>query len=133
MKTLSSSAGWRIINNLMLRIFTLLLCVLLLVGIAWGDSGRGRSGYDRGQESGERSSRWRDLPPERKQELQQRYEQFRRLPADEQQRIRQEYSRFRQLPEGERRVVKERWRQMTPDERKEYRRQLQDRGRVEQR
>lgn len=126
MKTLNSSAGWRKLNSLAQRALIIGLGSLLAAGLAWGDAGRGR-GHDSRREFNERASRWRELPPERQDELRRSYEKFRRLPTEQQQRIRQEYQRFRQLPDEERRAVKERWRQLSPAERREYRRQLRER------
>jgi hypothetical protein len=106
-----------------------LLGACLLAGTAWGEEGREhRQSGERRRDFNARAEHWRELPPERQGELRRRYEQFRQLPPEQQTRIRQEYQRFRQLPDDERRAVKERWRQLSPAERKDYRRKLRERG-----
>lgn len=70
--------------------------------------------------------RWKDLTPEQRDRIRERYRRFQELPLDQQARIRERHGWFKSLPPGERRELREKWKSMTPQERKQLRKELKE-------
>jgi len=68
--------------------------------------------------------RWRQMTPEERDVMRQRFERFRRLPHEERASLRQAREWFRNLPPERRQRIRERWRNMGPEERREARREV---------
>lgn len=66
----------------------------------------------------ERSRRVKELPPERKERLQKKADQFQKLPPQEQEQVRERYKWYRDLPPEKRKMLREKWKSMTPDQRR---------------
>jgi len=58
------------------------------------------------------------MSPEQRQELRQRFQQFKSLPPQQQQHVREQFQRFKQMPPQKRQELRNRWRQMTPEQRR---------------
>ena len=78
------------------------------------------------QKAREKMQRWRNLPPEKKQRMLKRLQRFRSMPPERRQRLRRTFQRFKQLPEDERRALREKWRNSSPVERRELRREMME-------
>ena len=76
------------------------------------------------QQARQRFHEWRQLPQDQQQHLRQRYERFRQLPPEKQEAIRKARQWFRSLPQERRQAMREQWKNMSPAERHEMRRQL---------
>src|SRR6476646_7882479 len=72
--------------------------------------------------------RWQQLPPEQQQRFRERLDHFRQLPTEEQQRLRGTQRWFQSLPAERRHELKERWKNLSPEERRRFRREMQDAG-----
>jgi hypothetical protein len=68
----------------------------------------------------QRFKQWRELPPEQRQQLRQRWHDFKSLPPEQQQRVREQYQRFRQMPPERRQELRRQWRQMSPEQRRNF-------------
>ncbi len=79
---------------------------------------------DKGGESGgnysnsNRHKRYEELTPEQREKLQKRREHFKSLPPEERERIQKARDKFHSMPAEERQKLKDKWRLMTPEERK---------------
>ncbi len=63
-----------------------------------------------------RMQQWRDMSPEKKARVRENLARFRNLPPEEQAQLRQRMNRFRALPPEKRKAMRERWRNMTPEQ-----------------
>jgi Protein of unknown function (DUF3106) len=64
-----------------------------------------------------RHKRYEELSPEQRKKLRQRRDDFNALPQEEQERIHRARDKFRDMPPEKREKLKEKWRNMSPEER----------------
>lgn len=64
--------------------------------------------------------RYESMTPAEREQLEKRREYFKSLPPEERQRIHQAREKFRSLPADKREELKEQWRTMSPEQRKEF-------------
>jgi CHASE3 domain sensor protein len=76
------------------------------------------------QQAQQRFQQWRQLPPDQQQRLRERFQRFRQLPPEQREAIRNARQWFQTLPPERRKEMREKWRNMSPDERRAFRRQL---------
>ena len=76
------------------------------------------------EEAHQRFQQWQQLPPDQQQRLRERFQRFRQLPPDQREAIRNARQWFRSLPPEQRQEMRERWRNMSQAERREFRQQL---------
>lgn len=67
------------------------------------------------------------MSPDDQQRLRDRFQRFRELPPDKREAIRNARQWFRSLPPEERRDMRQQWKNMSPEERQTYRRELRRR------
>ena len=84
------------------------------------------------QKAREKMQRWRNLSPEKKQRMLKRLQRFRSMSPERRQRLRRTFQSFKQLPEDERRALREKWRNASPTERRELRREMMEKQRTAQ-
>ncbi|TQV86276.1 DUF3106 domain-containing protein [Exilibacterium tricleocarpae] len=72
----------------------------------------------------QRFKRWLALPVDQRRHIRQRYQQFKQLQPDEQQRLRDIYAQFKDLPAAQRQSLRERWRQLTPEQRRKIKQRV---------
>ncbi|MEH6638321.1 MAG: DUF3106 domain-containing protein [Porticoccaceae bacterium] len=72
-----------------------------------------------------RKERWEQLTPERQERIKQRRERFEKLPPEEKKRVKQARERFRKMPAEERKALREKWKTLSPEEKRQMRRQQQ--------
>jgi hypothetical protein len=77
----------------------------------------------RRQELQDAYQRFQRLPPDRREQIMNRFRQFQALPPEQQQRIIENQERWQRLPREEREDIRRRFKDMTPEER----RQLEER------
>jgi len=112
----------------------------------WQDHARGQADGDRQgspwQEHGIRhpqlSDKWDkkkhrerydSLSPEQRERIRKRRELFNSLPPEERQRIERAREKFRNLPPERRQELKEKWRKMSPEQRRQFHRSMEERKR----
>ena len=80
------------------------------------------------QKGGDKKDRKRfeSLTPDDREKLRERREIFKSLPAEERERIERAREKYRNLPPERREELKEKWRKMSPDERREYHRKMEN-------
>jgi hypothetical protein len=66
------------------------------------------------------AQRWQQLTPQQRRHAHRGMKRWSHLSPEQQDRARAIFARIRDLPEGERRQWRERWRQMTPEQRKAW-------------
>ncbi len=79
---------------------------------------------DGDQRGGKKSKRWENLTPEQRAKLDKRRKQFESLPPEEKEKIRKAREHYRDLPSDQRKELREKWRSMTPEERREQRNKM---------
>ncbi|MEH6543838.1 MAG: DUF3106 domain-containing protein [Porticoccaceae bacterium] len=85
------------------------------------DEGYGQGKSRNGKKN--RKERWEQLTPERQERIKQRRERFEKLPPEEKKRVKQARERFRKMPAEERKALREKWETLSPEERRQQRRQ----------
>jgi len=73
----------------------------------------------------QRFSTWQRLPPPRRAELLSRFEQFRKLSPEQQHELRARLQRFKSLPPERQRLLRERFRNLSPEQRRRALEQMQ--------
>lgn len=68
-----------------------------------------------------RKERWEQLTPERQERIKQRRERFEKLPPEEKKRVKEARERFRKMPAEERKALREKWKTLSPEERRQQR------------
>ena len=63
------------------------------------------------------ASRRKDITPEQRERLKERRKRFESLPPQEKQRLKEARKKFKQLPPEERKRLKQKWRDLSPEER----------------
>lgn len=71
---------------------------------------------------------YESMTPREREELKKRREYFKSLPPEERQRIHQAREKFRNLPAEKREALKERWRNMSPEEQRAFRKRIDQNG-----
>lgn len=71
-------------------------------------------------ERAERRARWDALPPGERERLRDGARNFRDLPPELREKMRESMLVVRQLPEAQRRELKQRWRAMDPEQRRQW-------------
>lgn len=79
---------------------------------------------DERDQARQRFRQWQQMQPDEQQRLRQRFERFRRMPPERREAIREARQWFRSLPLERRQELREQWRNMSPAERRDFRRQL---------
>ena len=79
-----------------------------------------------------RFTRWRSLSDERRQLVRERWAIYRDLSPEEQRRIRENFQRYRELRKERQQMLRERYRNMPPEQRQRVRDRLKDRPRRRQ-
>jgi len=74
----------------------------------------------RALEGVERKARWEAMTPEEREKLRAGARNFRDMPPELRERMRTSMQAMRALPEDERRVLRERWRAMSPEQRRAW-------------
>ncbi len=69
---------------------------------------------------------WKDLTPQQRDRIRERYRRFQELPGDEQARIRERHEWFKNLSPIERHQLRDKWRRLSPEERKHFRKELKE-------
>jgi hypothetical protein len=59
----------------------------------------------------------KDMTPEQRERLKERRKRFESLPPEEKQRLKEARKKFKQLPPEERKRLKQKWRDLSPEER----------------
>ncbi len=72
----------------------------------------------------ERLRHWQQLPADKRQRIREKYRQFRKLPQEERQRLLRARKRFEQLPPEKRQALRQRFRNMSAQERRQFIRRL---------
>ncbi|VAW75001.1 hypothetical protein MNBD_GAMMA15-2253 [hydrothermal vent metagenome] len=67
------------------------------------------------------AKRWKAMPPEQRKAMRERHERFRKLPPEQQQRLCERRQWFQELPQERREALRNKWRTMSPGERKRFR------------
>ncbi len=67
-----------------------------------------------------RLARWVQMTPEQRRRLHRNARAFHQMTPAERTRVRAAYQRFRALPPAERRALRERWRKMSPEQRRQW-------------
>lgn len=68
----------------------------------------------------ERAKRWRAMSPQQRAHAHHGMDRFERMDPEKRKQARVMFERMRNLPEAERRALRGRWKQMTPEERKQW-------------
>lgn len=68
---------------------------------------------------GNHHKRYEELTPEQRENLRKRRDDFRSLPPEERERIRKAREKFRNMPPDKRQELKDKWKKMTPEERRQ--------------
>jgi hypothetical protein len=76
----------------------------------------------------DRDKNWRNLSPNQRKEFRKRHKRFEALPSEEKERIRKARQQFRELPPERREELRQQWRNMTPEERREKHRIRRDKN-----
>ena len=63
------------------------------------------------------AGRRKDMTPEQRKRLKERRKRFESLPPEEKQRLKEARKKFKQLPPEERKRLKQKWRDLSPEER----------------
>lgn len=63
------------------------------------------------------ANRSKDMTPEQRKRLKERRKRFESLPPEEKQRLKETRKKFKQLPPEERKRLKQKWRDLSPEER----------------
>ena len=63
------------------------------------------------------AGRRKDMSPEQRKRLKERRKRFESLPPEEKQRLKDTRKKFKQLPPEERKRLKQKWRDLSPEER----------------
>lgn len=82
---------------------------------------------DGDKREGKKGKRWENLTPEQRAKLDKRRKQFESLPPEEKEKIRKAREHYRDLPSDQRKQLREKWRSMTPEERREQRTKMKGR------
>jgi len=68
----------------------------------------------------EHARRWQSMTPAERAEARHGMHSWKQLPPDQREEARALYSKLRTLPEAEREALRERWKQMTPEQRRRW-------------
>lgn len=68
----------------------------------------------------EHAKRWNTMSPDQRKHAHRGMQRFERMNPEKREQARAMFERMRNLPEAERRALRERWRQMTPEDRKQW-------------
>jgi len=68
----------------------------------------------------EHARRWQSMTPAERAEARDGMHSWKRLPPEQREEARALYSKLRTLPEAEREALRERWKQMTPEQRRRW-------------
>jgi hypothetical protein len=68
----------------------------------------------------ERAQRWKQLTPEQRERAHRGMKRWEHMNPEQRDQMRALYGKMRTLPPAERQALKERWRQMTPEQRAEW-------------
>jgi hypothetical protein len=68
--------------------------------------------------------RYESMTPAEREKLEKRREYFKSLPPEERQRIHQAREKFHNLPPEKREALKEKWRSMSPEQRREFHKKI---------
>lgn len=68
----------------------------------------------------EHARRWQSMTPAERTEARHGMHSWKRLPPDQREEARALYSKLRVLPEAEREALRERWKRMTPEQRRQW-------------
>lgn len=79
---------------------------------------------DQRSQARQRFQQWQQMKPDEQARLRERFDRFRQLPPEQREAIRNARQWFRSLPPARRQELREQWRNMSPDERRAFRRQL---------
>ena len=68
----------------------------------------------------EHARRWQAMTPAERENARHGMHHWKRLPPEQREEARALYGKLRALPEAERAALRERWRQMTPEQRRQW-------------
>lgn len=68
----------------------------------------------------EHAGRWQTMTPAEREAARHGLHHWKRLPPEQREEARALYSKLRTLPEAERAALRQQWRQMTPDQRRQW-------------
>lgn len=68
----------------------------------------------------EHARRWQSMTPAERAEARKGMHSWKRLPPEQREEARALYSKLRTLPEAEREALRDRWKQMTPEQRRRW-------------
>lgn len=68
----------------------------------------------------ERAQRWKQMTPEQRDRAHRGMKHWEHMSPEQRDQMRALYAKMRTLPPAERQALKERWRQMTPEQRSEW-------------
>ena len=68
----------------------------------------------------ERAERWRTMTPEQRRRARHGVERWKKMDAGKREEMRALHGALRDLPEGERDALRERWKKMTPEQRRAW-------------
>ena len=83
------------------------------------DRFNGASAEERGRML-EHARRWQTMSPAERAEARDGMHSWKRLPPEQREEARALYSKLRSLPEVEREALRDRWKQMTPEQRRRW-------------
>lgn len=78
-------------------------------------------------EAHQRFQEWRQMSPDDQQRLRERFQRFRELPPEKRDAIRNARQWYRSLPQEKQHEMRQQWKNMSPEERQVYRRELRQR------
>ncbi|TVO70976.1 MAG: DUF3106 domain-containing protein [Sedimenticola selenatireducens] len=81
------------------------------------------------QQAKQRIQTWKKLSPEEQASIRQKYQAFKKLPPAQQERIRKLRERFQLMPPERRKALRERWKNLSAEERAQVKRRLIQRQR----